>query len=133
MGELRKMNTNDPTPVPPDSEEEVAHLDDRVIGKAFAWSAIAFLMIALIAGGVFLYTTRKKASQPAKVTQLTAPSAAAAKPVDIPKVKFTDITAEAGIKFKHNNGAYGEKLLPETMGSGVAFFDFDNDGDQDLL
>src|SRR5262249_52384276 len=33
----------------------------------------------------------------------------------------------------HFNGAYGDKLLPETMGGGVAFFDFDNDGDQDLL
>ena len=47
--------------------------------------------------------------------------------------KFTDITKEAGITFIHNNGAYGEKLLPETMGGGVAFFDYDNDGHQDLL
>src|SRR5205085_8636872 len=36
-------------------------------------------------------------------------------------------------KFVHFNGATGEKLLPETMGSGCAFFDFDNDGDQDVL
>jgi hypothetical protein len=47
--------------------------------------------------------------------------------------KFTDITAPAGITFVHTNGAYGEKLLPETMGGGVAFLDFDNDGHQDLL
>lgn len=46
---------------------------------------------------------------------------------------FTDITASAGINFVHHNGAYGDKLLPETMGGGVAFFDYDNDGDQDLL
>lgn len=51
---------------------------------------------------------------------------------EIPVVKFTDITS-AGIKFVHNNGAYGDKLLPETMGGGVAFFDYDNDGHQDLL
>jgi hypothetical protein len=51
----------------------------------------------------------------------------------IPVAKFTDITAAAGIKFLHNNGAYGDKLLPETMGGGVAFFDYDNDGSQDLL
>ena len=38
-----------------------------------------------------------------------------------------------GIAFVHHNGAYGEKLLPETMGGGVAFFDYDGDGDQDLL
>lgn len=52
---------------------------------------------------------------------------------EIPIVKFTDITAAAGIRFVHQNGAYGDKLLPETMGGGVAFFDFDNDGSQDLL
>ena len=52
---------------------------------------------------------------------------------EIPTVRFTDVTAEAGIRFTHVNGAYGDKLLPETMGGGVAFFDFDNNGSQDLL
>jgi hypothetical protein len=52
---------------------------------------------------------------------------------EIPIAKFTDTTAQAGIHFDHVNGAYGDKLLPETMGGGVAFFDFDNDGFQDLL
>lgn len=52
---------------------------------------------------------------------------------EITPAKFTDITAQAGITFVHNNGAFGDKLLPETMGGGVAFFDFDNDGNQDML
>ncbi len=51
----------------------------------------------------------------------------------LPPVKFVDITKEAGIQFVHSNGAFGDKLLPETMGAGVAFLDYDNDGDQDLL
>ena len=47
--------------------------------------------------------------------------------------KFTDVTAAAGIKFVHNSGRAGKKWLPETMGSGVAFFDADGDGKPDIL
>ena len=43
------------------------------------------------------------------------------------------MTSQAGITFKHNSGAYGKKLLPETMGSGACFIDYDNDGWQDIL
>jgi hypothetical protein len=39
-------------------------------------------------------------------------------------IEFTDVTAQAGIRFKHNSGAFGKKYLPETMGSGVFFFDY---------
>jgi hypothetical protein len=48
-------------------------------------------------------------------------------------VQFTDVTASAGIRFKHTSGAAGKKYLPETMGSGVAFLDADGDGRQDLF
>jgi hypothetical protein len=44
-----------------------------------------------------------------------------------------DVTAAAGIQFQHNSGAYGSKLLPETLGSGCAFLDYDADGWQDIL
>lgn len=47
--------------------------------------------------------------------------------------RFTDVTATAGIQFQHNSGAYGGKLLPETLGSGCAFLDYDADGWQDIL
>ena len=46
---------------------------------------------------------------------------------------LTDVTAAAGLDFRHNSGAYGGKLLPETLGSGCAFLDFDADGWQDIL
>ena len=49
------------------------------------------------------------------------------------KVQFTDVTAKAGIKFVHNAGKEGRKYLPETLGSGAAFFDADGDGWIDIL
>jgi hypothetical protein len=48
-------------------------------------------------------------------------------------IEFTDVTEAAGIRFTHNSGAFGKKYLPETMGSGCAFLDYDNDGWQDIL
>jgi hypothetical protein len=128
---VASMNSDDPKHS--QSEEEVAHLDDRVVGKAFRWSAVALVIIAAAVVGGIIYAKRDKAKATPKITQLTAPAAATTKTAEIPTVKFTDITASAGINFRHNNSASPEKLLPETMGSGVAFFDFDNDGDQDLL
>jgi hypothetical protein len=50
-----------------------------------------------------------------------------------PGFHFTDVTRAAGIDFVHNSGAFGKKYLPETMGSGCAFFDYDGDGWQDIL
>ncbi len=48
-------------------------------------------------------------------------------------VTFTDVTAEAGIDFVHHNGRSGRKYLPETLGSGCAFFDYNNDGRPDIF
>jgi hypothetical protein len=53
--------------------------------------------------------------------------------VAVPQVTFTEVARAAGIDFVHVNGAAGEKLLPETMGGGCAFFDMDGDGDQDVV
>ena len=64
----------------------------------------------------------------------TAPSAKAsgAAPAAAPAA-FTDVTARAGVTFVHNNGAFGKKYLPETIGSGVIVFDIDGDGWSDAL
>jgi hypothetical protein len=48
-------------------------------------------------------------------------------------VRFTDVTAAAGIRFSHNSGRAGKKYLPETLGPGCAFFDADGDGWPDIL
>src|SRR6266700_1294792 len=48
-------------------------------------------------------------------------------------VQFSDATRDAGISFQHNSGVFGKKYLPETLGAGCAFFDYDNDGWLDIL
>ena len=52
---------------------------------------------------------------------------------DAPRVVFTDVTAQAGIRFVHNAGRTGKKYMPETLGAGCAFFDADGDGWPDIL
>src|SRR5258708_17234408 len=54
-------------------------------------------------------------------------------PALAPGFRSADVTDAAGIRFHHNSGAYGGKLLPETLGSGCAFLDYDADGWQDIL
>lgn len=64
----------------------------------------------------------------------TYPPAAQAPPTaKVATIRFTEVTKEAGIDFVHVNGAYGRKLMPETVGSGCAFADFDADSNLDLL
>jgi hypothetical protein len=69
----------------------------------------------------------------ASLSQLSRLSAFAAPTTAPPGFKFVDVTSTAGIAFQHNSGAFGGKLLPETLGSGCAFVDYDRDGWQDIL
>jgi len=48
-------------------------------------------------------------------------------------VQFSDATAAAGIRFRHNTGHSGKKYLPETLGAGAAFLDYNNDQWPDIL
>ncbi|MEO8594580.1 MAG: CRTAC1 family protein [Candidatus Solibacter sp.] len=50
-----------------------------------------------------------------------------------PAVRLTDVTKSAGLGFQHNSGAFGAKYLPETLGAGCAFLDYDGDGWLDIL
>jgi hypothetical protein len=103
------------------------------IRRAFVASVIVIAVAAV--AGLALYWLRHPPSgeKPVETAQVEAPSAPQAPPDQPPAVVFTDITQSAGIDFVHVNGAYGERLMPETIGSGAAFLDYDRDGDQDLL
>lgn len=48
-------------------------------------------------------------------------------------IRFEDVTAASGVRFTHHTGAVGNKWMPETMGSGCALVDVDNDGKLDVF
>ena len=105
---------------------------DEIIGLVFKRSLIVVAILLAFIVTVILLGKTLQEDEPL----VDAPLAS---PIDVrnevraPQVHFTDVTHQAGITFSHSTGAYGDKLLPETMGSGVAFLDYDNDADQDLL
>lgn len=107
--------------------------DDAIIGVAFQWSLAVIVVLAIVAGAAF-YFLRPTETEPEIVkTKLAKVEVREAPTLELPNIPFADITEAAGIRFQHENGAYGKKFLPETMGGGCAFLDFDSDGDQDLL
>ena len=121
----------------PDDEEEGAETefvaaDDRVIGKAFRWSLWVFLAIGVVVGVVAYLQGRKTTGDvvvEGEISRAQVQNVAA----EAPQVKFTDVTEAAGIAFVHTSGATGSKFLPETMGPGCAFLDYDRDEDPDIL
>lgn len=119
-----------------DHYEEVAEQDDAVIGVVFRRSLFVILIAACLIAvfvGVRWWMAREAPVEIAETAidldHLLAPAALP----DPPSAPFTDITRAAGIDFVHDNGAFGERLLPETMGAGVAFLDYNGNGHQDLL
>ena len=105
--------------------------DDAIIGRAFWWSLAVIGVGAAGIGLVWWLGGRPTALSPPVEPAYVPPQRHVS--IEAPALPFTDITAQAGIEFIHVNGAYGDKLLPETMGGCCAFLDFDADGDQDLL
>ena len=115
----------------PPNRDHAPQSDDAVTGRAFQRSLIVIGAVIIVgAGFLFLWSGRNEKSHENRTGSALESSRAAA---DMPVAKFAEITTEAGLRFTHANGATGEKLLPETMGGGVAFLDFDNDGAVDLL
>jgi len=93
---------------------------------------VAFSVLLLL-GLVVWWSRRPAVVAPAPAARVSLPEVRTAPLENVPEILWTDITAASGINFLHISGAAGEKLLPETMGGGCAFFDFDGDQDQDLF
>ena len=113
----------------PDSQRS----GEERIRRALWWSFAVFGAVGVAVAMAILLRDAPAVPELEAGGEVAGPSRAVDVAGVVPPLPFTDITAEVGIDFVHESGAYGERLLPETMGGGVAFFDYDNDGDQDLL
>jgi hypothetical protein len=97
-----------------------------------AWLGLWLLVLA--AGGCVSQSSRDSRTQPPSGTPTANESFTPKKSKASPQTaQFIDVTKESGIHFQHNNGAFGLKLMPESMGSGCAFLDFNQDGYQDIF
>lgn len=108
--------------------------------KVFISLVLSFLLVLPLAGCASAPpddNTPGATKQKSNPEQVAATEAEAPAPTQAPRysgpIEFVDVTAQAGLNFKHNSGAFGKKYMPETVGSGCAFLDYDNDGWQDIL
>ncbi|MGB5260078.1 MAG: CRTAC1 family protein [Gammaproteobacteria bacterium] len=111
------------------------HEKEAIIRRAFYRSLGMLAIFAVIVATAMLWLQHED-DVPVQLNEATLTGPVVDDATDEPQppvVGYTDITQQAGITFTHTNGAYGEKLIPEAIGSGLAFIDYDNDGDQDLL
>jgi hypothetical protein len=93
--------------------------------SASQWRAVAAVIAGIAVGALLVYLKPRASSsaKPPEARSLTTPSS---------PIRFTDVTSESGISFVHENGWTGTFRYPETMGAGVAVFDYDGDGDLDV-
>ena len=97
----------------------------RRFGAALSASLFSSLPYSIAEAAIAGPASSSSAAKPAPADTTTSTTGE--------RIRFEDITRAAGIRFVHNSGAFGKKYLPETMGPGVGFIDYDNDGWQDIF
>ena len=114
-------------PEPPENGE------DSLTALALKRSIMVLVLLGSLAGGSLWWFARPPTPATPSGLPKNIEGTTSETRYSVPSTPFHDVTKSSGVHFLHVSGATGAKYLPETMGSGVAFFDCDGDGDQDLL
>jgi hypothetical protein len=117
----------------PNLDPYVPPEDDAVIGRALKWSVGTIIVLIAVVGGAVAFLDQPPPPRQERKTNLGTGQVRPSREITLPAIHFTDITRDAHISFVHENGAAGEKLLPESMGGGCAFLDYNRDGFADIL
>jgi len=99
----------------------------------FPWSLLMLVLLAVAGSAVWWQMRPVPPSPPVPGRKVMPPTAALIDHALFPDVVMKEVSAELGIDFVHKNGAEGKLFMPESFGSGGGFFDYDNDGDPDIL
>lgn len=123
MNNLEENQTGD--------EEDVQN--DAVIASAFRASLLVIMLLCMPLIAVLVYVNIRKTKERSTEVEVTLPDERQDNEQAIPQLVMTNMVAFSGVDFVHESGREGQKLLPETMGSGTAVLDYNGDGHQDLL
>lgn len=107
--------------------------NDAVIANALRTSLIVLMLMGIPVIGVLVYLNLRKGKAESTEVEVTLPEVRTSSEQTVPQVTMVDVTQSSGVDFVHQSGRTGEKLLPETMGGGVAVLDYNSDGHQDLM
>lgn len=96
------------------TNEAPSRSNEAIIGRAFGWSVLAFLVVTAAGiGGAYVWNYFHSTPKTIVEAKVASPKQVAQYAVAAPRLAhFTDVTQQAGITFSHNNDAYGEKLPP---------------------
>ena len=108
--------------------------NDEVIGQAFRRSLVVLAVIATVVGAALAMQFLRRPEPVRQESEVVLPTVRQAGLISPPQIPLRNVAPEdSGVNFVHHAGKAGEKLLPETMGSGVAVLDYNNDGNADLF
>ena len=115
------------------SNEELE--DDHQLKRAL-WLSFALLVAGASVALVLAYLrspTESKIAEDAKESPVARVRQITASEVAVPEARYREVATELGVHWNHVTGSSGLKYFPESMGTGIAFVDWDNDNDPDLI